>query len=99
MSKYLDAYDLFEKLQTMLSKIHEDVNCFELVNWPEYKWYTLGAKVAVDEIMSYLQANEITLEEIQESLSEEDDEYEECDEDCDDLCEGCEEVCDEDEDY
>lgn len=97
MSKYLDAYDLFEKLQTMLSKIHEDVNTFD-TSWPEYKWYTLGAKVAVDDLMAYLQANEITLEDIQESVVEE-DEYEECDEDCDELCEGCEEVCDEDQEY
>ena len=44
MSKYLDAFKLFEMLQNRLSKILEELETEDFSNWPEYKYYALGTK-------------------------------------------------------
>lgn len=65
MSKYIDAFKLFEMLQNRLSKIHEELETEDFSNWPEYKYYALGTKNIISEVLLFIDENEVEYEDIE----------------------------------
>jgi hypothetical protein len=74
MSKYLDAFKLFEMLQNRLSKIHEELETEDFSNWPEYKYYALGTKNIISEVLLFIDENELEYEDSEANAIEVDDE-------------------------
>ncbi|MFN4973838.1 MAG: hypothetical protein ACK5GV_01195 [Bacteroidota bacterium] len=52
-------------LQNRLSNIHEELETEDFSNWPEYKYYALGTKNIISEVLLFIGENELDGEDIE----------------------------------
>jgi len=77
MKKYISSEKLTDKIQDLINSLIEDcdLDCFS--NWPEYKFYILGSKNALDAVLAFVSEHEIVAPEIlDEDVEFEEDEIE-----------------------